>query len=102
MTFLTLLLVVTQTISVGVVDEPLVLDNGTKLLPGDRVLAIHDTAQPWLTFMPSGEFLPLDSTKVEISGDWEAPYVELSKHPEVESGAWSEPDWQSQRRPWLA
>jgi hypothetical protein len=102
MAFLTLLLVVTQAVSVGVVDEPMVLANGTRLLPGDRVLAIHDTAQPWLTFLPPGEFLPLDSSKIIISGEWEAPYVELSKHPEAESGAWSEPDRQSQRRPWLS
>jgi hypothetical protein len=102
MAFLTLLIVLTQTISIGVVDEPLALANGTRLMPGDRVLAIHDSTHPWLTFLPSGEFLPLDSDRVIISSEWEPPYVELSKHPEAESGAWSEPDWQSQRRPWLA
>jgi len=102
MTFLTLLIVLTQTVSVGVVDEPLVLANGTRLIPGDRVLAIHDSTHPWLTFLPTGEFQPLDTSGVIITSDWQVPVVPLSKHPEADSGAWSEPDRQSQRRPWLS
>ncbi len=99
MTFLTLLLVLTQTVSVGVVDEPLVLADGTRLMPGDRVLAIHDSTHPWLTFLPSGEFLPLDSSRVIIAGEWQPPDVQLSRHPEAESGAWIEPSRQSRRQP---
>ncbi|MCX6842647.1 MAG: hypothetical protein NTX53_10240 [candidate division WOR-3 bacterium] len=99
MTFLTLLLVVTQAVSIGVVDEPLVLANGTRLMPGDRVLAIPDSTHPWLTFLPSGEFLPLDSSRIIIAGQWQPPDVDMNKHPEAESGAWSEPSRQSQRRP---
>jgi hypothetical protein len=100
MTFLTLLVVLTQAVSVGVVDKPLVLANGTRLMPGDRVLAIHDSTHPWLTFLPSGEFLPLDSSKVVISGNWQAPDVLLRDHPEGDSGAWIAPDRWSQRVPW--
>jgi hypothetical protein len=100
MTFLTLLLVLTQTVSVGVVDKPIALANGTRLMPGDRVLAIHDSTHPWITFMPSGEFTPIDSSKVIISGEWHTPRVKLSDHPEAESGLWSQPDRQSQRVRW--
>ncbi len=100
MTFLSLVLVVTQSVSIGVVDEPLVLANGTRLMPGDRVLAIHDSTHPWLTFLPSGEFLPLDSASVVIGDEWHAPDVRLADHPEVESGLWSEPDRKSGRVPW--
>jgi hypothetical protein len=100
MTFLTLLIVLTQTISIGVVDEPLALANGTQLMPGDRVLAIHDSTHPWLAFLPSGEFLPLDSSRIVISDAWHAPDVLLRDHPEVDSGLWSKPDRQSQRVPW--
>jgi len=99
MTFFNLLMVVTQAVSVGVVDEPIVLANGTKLMPGDRVLAIHDSTHPWLTLLPSGEFLPVDSARIIIAGEWQPPDVQLSRHPEAESGAWSEPSRQSQRRP---
>ena len=97
---MTLLVVLTQTISIGVVDEPLVLANGTRLMPGDRVLAIHDSTYPWLAFLRSGEFQPLDSSKVVISGDWQAPEVSLRNHPDVDSGLWSKPDRKSGRVSW--
>ncbi len=100
MTFLTLLVVLTQTISVGVVDEPLALANGTRLMPGDRVLAIHDSTHPWLTLLPSGEFLPLDSSAVIVSDGWHAPEVQHRDHPEVDSGLWIRPERQSGRVPW--
>jgi hypothetical protein len=100
MTFFTLLLVVTQAVSIGVVDKPLVLANGTKLMPGDRVLAIHDSTHPWLAFLPTGEFVPLDSSGVVISDGWHAPEVQRRDHPEVDSGLWSAPDRLSGRVQW--
>jgi hypothetical protein len=100
MTFLTLLIVLTQTISIGVVDEPLALANGTKLMPGDRVLAIHDSTHPWLTFLPSGEFRYVDSSKIIVAGDWHPSNFDPDRRPDADSGAWSEPDRQSTRAPW--
>ncbi len=67
MTFFTLLVVLTQTVSVGVVDKSRVLANGTRLMPGDRVLAIHDTAHPWLALVPPGGFLPRNSSRIMSS-----------------------------------
>jgi|GEM_PF-3479566 len=100
MTFLTLLLVLTQTISIGVVDEPLTLANGTKLMPGDRVLAIHDSTHPWLAFLQSGEFGAIDSTEIVVADEWRLPYSDVRSRSDVDSAVWSEPDRRSGRVPW--
>ena len=100
MTFLTLLVVLTQAVSIGVVDKPMALANGTKLMPGDRVLAIHDSIHPWLAFLQSGEFQPIDSSKIIVAGEWRPSNFDLGRRPDAESGAWSEPDRHSERAPW--